>query len=42
MEALKASLEDTGGKAPERKGPKRAASTAGAAKGKRKSAARRG
>jgi DNA end-binding protein Ku len=42
MDALRASLEETGGKAPVRKGPQRAASAPGAAKGKRKSASRRG
>ena len=41
MDALRASLE-TGDKAPARKGPKRAATEPAAAKGKRKSAARRG
>jgi len=41
MEALRASLEETGGAAAARKGPKRAARSAGAAKGKKKTAARR-
>jgi DNA end-binding protein Ku len=43
MEALRASLEDSGGAAAARKGPKRAARAAGAgaAKGKKKTAARR-
>jgi DNA end-binding protein Ku len=41
MEALRASLEEKGGAAAARKGPKRAARSAGAAKGKKKTAARR-
>jgi DNA end-binding protein Ku len=41
MEALRASLEKTGGDAAARKGPKRAARSAAAPKSKRKSAARR-
>jgi len=41
MEALRASLEETGGRGDERKGPKRAARDTAAAKGKKKAAARR-
>jgi DNA end-binding protein Ku len=41
MEALRASLEESGGDAAERKGPKRAARSAAPAKGKKKAAARR-
>ncbi len=41
MEALRASLEDTGGADAARKGPKRAARSAPAAKGKRKASSRR-
>jgi len=41
MEALRASLAETGGTAAARKGPKRAARSAGAAKSKKKTAARR-
>ena len=41
MEALRASLDAPGGDAAERKGPKRAARSAAAAKGKKKASARR-
>jgi DNA end-binding protein Ku len=41
MEALRASLEDTGGASADRKGPRRAARSAPAAKGKKKAGARR-
>jgi DNA end-binding protein Ku len=41
MEALRASLSETGGGEGERKGPKRAARAASAAKGKKKASARR-
>jgi DNA end-binding protein Ku len=41
MEALRASLEESGGAAAARKGPKRAARSAGAAKGKKKASARK-
>jgi len=41
MEALRASLEESGGDAADRKGPKRAARSAAPAKGKKKASARR-